>query len=222
MEERLFLLVFDPIIDLSNVRYIVSIISSSQDYPKKIFVSFNSSISSSLSLKNNYSFLPLINSSLEILYRNTLPTFIFILRLPSQDVSFPNSFPYLSTSFPALLIPHTYTYLSHQRINYRLTWLLFFPRVSCNRILRGLFVFSIHEGGGDNGNNFSQFLERMEGLEARQVGGQREAISRACVFRRKFERTFSTLLSLSPPFSRQSFTCCVDFIIATNHPAILR
>lgn len=115
MEERLFLLVFDPIIDLSNVRYIVSIISSSQDYPKKIFVSFNSSISSSLSLKNNYPFLPLINSSLEILYRNTLPTFIFILRLPSQDVSFPNSFPYLSTSFRALLIPHTYTYLSSTR-----------------------------------------------------------------------------------------------------------
>lgn len=155
MEERLFLLVFDPIIDLSNVRYIVSIISSSQDYPKKYsFPLIRASLP--LSLKNNYPFLPLINSSLEILYRNTLPTFIFILRLPSQDVSFPNSFPYLSTSFPALLIPHTYTYLSHQRINYRLTWLLFFPRVSCNRILRGLFVFSIH--GGGRGGQWQQFF----------------------------------------------------------------
>lgn len=138
-------------------------------------------------------------------------------------------FPYLSTSFHALLIPHAYTHtrarISYQRVNYRLTWRLLFPRwshprVQRNRIFVGGCSFSPWKRRRNNGN-FSQFLRRMERLEARQVGGQREAISRAAVARVCSAEIRANLFH-APFLSSPRQSLLVAWILfATNHPAIL-
>lgn len=187
-------------------------VSLEDDYTSKTFSLIRPCNLSRLtcSVKNNYPFLPLINSSLEILHWNTPPTFIFI-RFLLKMFLFLTPLPLFIDIVPCIVINSTR--IPHTRARASIIVLHHLPRWS--RRVTGSW------GRGEGGGGSWKRRLHPRGTMAIFPGFSRMLVDKEKQFHERLSsgvsagnsrRSFSMLLFFFAP----KFTCCA-ILFATNH-----